>query len=161
MTVSRNTELGYSLYSTYFLQKSMNQNIAMMVKEEIEVHKEPVLSENGEVLVKEELEFHGKQLVLRQDAEILAKEEMDVNEEPVLSHDDIPIKYEIDVNDKAVLAQEAEIEVKEIFEFQKKQIMIHMMTHTEEKPYHCNHCGKVLTNKYSFIRHQVTHTGDK
>ncbi|CAL4104217.1 unnamed protein product, partial [Meganyctiphanes norvegica] len=83
----------------------------------------------------------------------------------------MPIKYEIDVHELPASGQSGEIRVKEMVDFQKKQVMDHIWTNTDlikhtrilniEKPYQCNLCDKAFTKKNIFKTHQWIHTGEK
>ncbi|CAL4259214.1 unnamed protein product, partial [Meganyctiphanes norvegica] len=104
----------------------MSQNEAW-VKEELEFHDEPMLSQDAQIPIKEEIGAHQGSL-LSQDAEMRAKEEIEVSEKKT---------HQYRRCNKAFS--------------QKKQIKIHMRTHTEEKPYQCNQCGKAFSKKIILI----------
>ena len=43
----------------------------------------------------------------------------------------------------------------------KRSFIIHVRTHTGEKPYSFSHCDQSFADSSSFKRHQITHSGEK
>ena len=43
----------------------------------------------------------------------------------------------------------------------KDNLMQHMITHAEEKPYNCRDCGKIFINNSDLLIHMKTHSGEK
>ncbi|KAF2985357.1 hypothetical protein EK904_013198, partial [Melospiza melodia maxima] len=40
-------------------------------------------------------------------------------------------------------------------------LLLHQRTHTEERPFHCPHCGTGFRHKHSLLRHQLFHSGER
>ncbi|CAL4066144.1 unnamed protein product, partial [Meganyctiphanes norvegica] len=116
----------------------VNVDIDMMVKDEIEVYDEPMLSQDVVASVKQERECNQSDTSYPLNSLLIRHQSTHTGEAP----------YQCNQCDMAFSQNATHI--------------VHKRRHNGEKPYQCNQCDKSFSQKKSdLIRHQRIHTGEK
>ncbi|CAL4235503.1 unnamed protein product [Meganyctiphanes norvegica] len=116
---------------------AVNADIDLMVKEEIEVHEEPVLIQDVGVSVKQEWESNQCDKSFTSNSLLIGHNRTHTGETP----------YHCNQCDKNFS--------------QNATLTVHQRTHSGEKPYKCNQCEKGFSRKDNLIVHQSIHSGEK
>ncbi|CAL4130346.1 unnamed protein product, partial [Meganyctiphanes norvegica] len=130
-------------HSSHFaLQKSMNKDVKITIKEELEVieNEKPVQSQNIEEVIIEEIATKVERVHMKND-----KKELEIYEEPMeFKRENIFSKHQIKYTRQHQCNQCEK-------SFHKKgRLICHIRTHTGEKPYQCNQCKKAFSLKVTF-----------
>ncbi|CAL4086056.1 unnamed protein product, partial [Meganyctiphanes norvegica] len=112
----------------------MNKDIDMKVKEEIEVHEEPLWSEDVEVSIKEESEYN------------IRDQETQDEEKP---YQCISNHHTTHTGEKVYQGNQCEKDFPTNSNF-----IQHQRTHAVENLYHCNQCDKGFVSNSTFIKHR-------
>ncbi|CAL4147097.1 unnamed protein product, partial [Meganyctiphanes norvegica] len=170
-----------SYHSHKILQKSIDEHVERKIKNEIEIHEEPLHTPDIDKMIKEEKETNEIQMHI-QDVNMDVGEESIHYEKPVAEtakcyhekHQRTHIRYKVYTcshSDSSSHIRHLTTQPVEN-QYQSSQcdndisnnndFEIHTRTHTGEQPYQCSQCNKTFTFKTNLINHhQRIHNGKK